>query len=373
VHIESLREMQACYDQYVKDSPLRTRRGVRVIDVGGSAGDDGYRPVFQDLGAGLLEYLTTDIQPGAGVTHVVRDPYELPFRTSSADLVVCGQVFEHCEYFWRLFAEMIRVLKEDGNLFLIAPSSGYIHRAPVDCYRFNPDAYRALARFSKCDLLNVWRSDHEPWHDLVGVFRKRENTRVNPFSWLRRIAGGSGPALPVSVAQAATSLAKANQAYFERRFAEALRMYSELRPVYAEDPVFLTNLCHAASEAGDFENCYWAGMRLVHGFYPGYATLERLGRAALKLGRYGNVLFEIVRLRESSKWALTAYGWEIAHHTHHRNDSEGRWSACRAAEAIISGFASRPYPEWTVDIIRTALARYGESRLLEQLEVQLRT
>jgi hypothetical protein len=45
----------------------------------------------------------------------------------------------------------------------------------VDCYRFYPDAFRALARYTKCHLLDVWLDERGQWRDLVGVFSKNES------------------------------------------------------------------------------------------------------------------------------------------------------------------------------------------------------
>jgi SAM-dependent methyltransferase len=96
----------------------------------------------------------------------------LPLADAAIDVVLSGQMLEHCELFWLTFGEMIRVLRPDGYLFLIAPSAGPIHRYPVDCYRFYPDAYAALAKFAGCHLVTCWLDERGPWRDLVGVFRR---------------------------------------------------------------------------------------------------------------------------------------------------------------------------------------------------------
>lgn len=64
--------------------------------------------------------------------------------------------------------------RHEGYLFLIAPSSGPIHAYPVDCYRFHPDGFRALAKHSGCRLIELWNGDRGPGNDLVGVFRHAE-------------------------------------------------------------------------------------------------------------------------------------------------------------------------------------------------------
>ncbi len=170
MHASSLENMQQCYQRYVRPSPLQTRDHVVVLDVGGADVNGGYREVFDDP---RYQYLTVDLTAGVGVDIVLEDPYRLPVADGSVDIVLSGQMLEHCEFFWLTFAEMLRVLKPDGFLFLIAPSAGPIHRYPVDCYRFYPDAYRALAKYANCRLLEVWRDERGPWCDLVGVFAKQ--------------------------------------------------------------------------------------------------------------------------------------------------------------------------------------------------------
>ncbi len=65
---------------------------------------------------------------------------------------------------------------------MIAPSRGSEHRYPVDCWRFYPDSYRALASYGKITLVEVstdWgpHSDESSseWGDTVGVFLKPEH------------------------------------------------------------------------------------------------------------------------------------------------------------------------------------------------------
>lgn len=60
---------------------------------------------------------------------------------------------------------------------------------PTDCWRFYPDGFRALAKYSESELLEVstdWLpsedTDSSQWGDTVGVFRK-----VVPHSNLLRV------------------------------------------------------------------------------------------------------------------------------------------------------------------------------------------
>lgn len=171
MHASSLENMRRCYQRYVQPIPLNSRDKVVVLDVGGADINGGYREVFANS---HFHYLTADLAASAGVDIVLEDPYRLPLADGSVDIVLSGQMLEHCELFWLTFSEMIRVLKPDGYLFLIAPSAGPIHRYPVDCYRFYPDAYRALAKYANCHLVEVWLDERGPWRDLVGVFAKHK-------------------------------------------------------------------------------------------------------------------------------------------------------------------------------------------------------
>ena len=127
--------------------------------------------------------------------------------TASVDLIVSGQVFEHMEYFWLTWREMARVVKPGGLIFLIAPSRGPEHRYPVDCWRYYPDGYRALARYGGFEVLDVhtdWQPHADPgsapWGDTVGVFRKlpvtfRRAAAMRLLSLLeRRLVAGVSPA-----------------------------------------------------------------------------------------------------------------------------------------------------------------------------------
>ncbi len=169
MHASSLENMIICYERYIARAPQFETDSVVVVDVGGADVNGGYRSVFA---APKFQYLTVDLAEGNGVDVVLEDPYRLPFADGSVDVVLSGQMLEHCEFFWLTFAEMMRVLKPSGYLILIAPSAGPIHRFPVDCYRFYPDAYRALAKYVNCRLIEVWLDERGPWRDLVGVFSK---------------------------------------------------------------------------------------------------------------------------------------------------------------------------------------------------------
>lgn len=171
MHPSSLENMQFCYEKYIKSRAWPDRHEISVYDIGGANVNGNYSDIFSE---NPFKYISVDIDPSANVDIVLEDPYKLPFDDNSLDIIISGQVFEHAEFFWLLFAECIRALKPDGMLILIAPSAGPIHRYPVDCYRFYPDSYKALAKYAGCELLFLKHDRRGPWNDLVGVFSKNQ-------------------------------------------------------------------------------------------------------------------------------------------------------------------------------------------------------
>ena len=181
MHASSLENMWRCYGSYVANGPLEDQAEIMVLDIGSADVNGSYREVFAKP---AYRYIGADMAPGPGVDIVLSDPYKLPLTDASVDIVISGQSFEHCEFFWLLFQEMVRVLRPEGLIFLIAPSAGAIHRYPVDCYRFYPDAYAALAKHAGCVLVESWLDERGPWRDLVGVFRRAHASPLKPGAFL---------------------------------------------------------------------------------------------------------------------------------------------------------------------------------------------
>lgn len=156
-------------------------QGAVVHDVGAQNVNGSLRDVLPPH----LGYVGIDFVAGNGVDIVLADPYKLPFADASLDVIVCSSCFEHSQFFWLIFLEMMRVLKPHGLLYLNVPSNGSIHRYPVDCWRFYPDSGRALEAWAArnntpTQLLESFTGDRSPdsyqsggaWHDFVAVFVK---------------------------------------------------------------------------------------------------------------------------------------------------------------------------------------------------------
>jgi len=188
MHSSSLENMQKCFERYVWGGWSRGRELIRVLDIGGADVYGSYADIFSET---RFEYVAADVEPGPGGDLVLEDPYRLRYDDGTVDIAISGQVFEHVEFFWETFREMCRVVTPEGLIFLIAPSAGPIHRYPVDCWRFYPDAYTALARYGGVELIDCRLDDRGPWNDLVGVFSRTSYARPETND-LRRAALESG-------------------------------------------------------------------------------------------------------------------------------------------------------------------------------------
>ena len=142
--------MQYFRDKYItalKDAQER----VKVLDVGSSDFNGSYRNLFSH---NKYEYKGLDAEPGPNVDLVPQHLYRWDeIRSDEFDVVISGQAFEHIEFFWETLHEMIRILRKDGMLCIIAPSKQKEHRYPVDCYRFFNDGMIALAKYFSLELL----------------------------------------------------------------------------------------------------------------------------------------------------------------------------------------------------------------------------
>ncbi|MBI1779550.1 MAG: class I SAM-dependent methyltransferase [Proteobacteria bacterium] len=179
MHLSSLEHVQDLVARH-----LDPARPLEVVDVGahdyhagsGQPMPGSYRSLFQQPN---WRYRGMDLAPGPNVDIVQQSAYRFPLRSRSVDLVISGQTFEHVEFFWLTWLEMVRVVRPGGLIFLLAPSRGPEHRYPVDCWRFYPDGLRALSKFGRLELVEVTTDWHQhadtasaAWGDTVGVFRK---------------------------------------------------------------------------------------------------------------------------------------------------------------------------------------------------------
>ena len=110
-----------------------------VLDIGGRL--QPYRPL---LGTRTKNYVAVDLHM-TPLVNVGAAAEALPFRDAQFDFVICTQVFEYLPDPRLAVAEIKRVLRRGGVLFLSAPSV-FLRDNDKECWRFLPEGLRQLLR-----------------------------------------------------------------------------------------------------------------------------------------------------------------------------------------------------------------------------------
>lgn len=116
--------------------------GQTVIDAG--AGECQYKPLF-----GHVHYLAVDLCVGDENWDFSRIDinaplHDVPLPDGAADVVLCTEVLEHVPNPHQVVAELGRLLKPGGSLYLTVPFSAREHQVPYDFFRYTQYGVRYL-------------------------------------------------------------------------------------------------------------------------------------------------------------------------------------------------------------------------------------
>ncbi len=158
-------------------SELRNKK-FKLIDVGSLSVNSNIKNSLEDN----MEYIGIDIVKGENVDVVLNNPYKFPFEDKSIDVVISISNFEHTEFFWLTYLEILRVLKDDGLFFLNAPSNSKYHRHETDNWRFYPDSIISLQKWGEYNNFEPQVLEHytniekgrDIWNDYVSVTVKNK-------------------------------------------------------------------------------------------------------------------------------------------------------------------------------------------------------
>lgn len=171
--------------QYFKDTYLNPNEELKILDIG-SFDKDGNYNYGLILNEKKWTYHGLDLREGNNIDIIVENPYNWKeVEDESYDLIITGQAFEHIEYFWLTLEEVKRVLKPGGLFFIIVPSTGPVHKNPYDCYRFNDDAMKAMAKYINFQVIEYgtnFDKISDPWYDSFLVARKPASTSVDELN-----------------------------------------------------------------------------------------------------------------------------------------------------------------------------------------------
>lgn len=147
-----------------------------VLDVGSYDVNGCYRPLFNHA---EFNYVGMDIEAGPNVDVILplseaynQNVWNNLFSGNKFDIVISGQCLEHVEYPWETMKCIASVMREGGVGFIIAPSNGGEHRYPIDCYRYFPDGFKALAKQAKLDVVDCGLNFGTMWNDCYMLIQK---------------------------------------------------------------------------------------------------------------------------------------------------------------------------------------------------------
>ena len=175
MHIGSYEKMQKFVDDY-----LSSKKVLSILEIGSYDVNGTFKPIFTKKD---WTYTGADLISGPNVDIVLKDEYNWnEILDNSYDVVISGSVLEHIEFPWLTICEIKRVLKINGLTCNIAPSNGFEHRYPKDCYRYYPDGFTALAKWAKLTPIQVYTdwNTHTSldgghvWKDTVMIATKYE-------------------------------------------------------------------------------------------------------------------------------------------------------------------------------------------------------
>lgn len=186
MHASSYKNMEKFVLKYLKEYKDQE---IKIIDIGSQDINGTYKPLFQNS---KWTYVGCDMVKGENVDIVIDNVYDWKdIKSGTFDVVISGQAFEHIEYFWVTILEIARILKNGGLSCIIAPSGGTEHRYPVDCWRYYPDGFKALARYAGLKTIDVYTQwnkelypDYDPvWKDSVLICIKPELTNCQKLKF----------------------------------------------------------------------------------------------------------------------------------------------------------------------------------------------
>jgi SAM-dependent methyltransferase len=146
--------------------------GYRVLDIAPQV-HEGATPHFQQA---TIE--TLDINPSAGATYTadICQNNSAIIPDNHFDIVICTEVLEHTLQPFNAVAELHRILKPGGKLYLSTPFNFRIHGPLPDCWRFTEHGLRALLVNYEIEELKGLESDERflmPIH-YTTIARKKE-------------------------------------------------------------------------------------------------------------------------------------------------------------------------------------------------------
>lgn len=127
--------------------------GARVLDAG--AGELRYAHLFRSHRYVAADLAVGDPRWDYGKLDCIADLTTLPFRDAAFDACVNIVTLEHVREPAAVVAELGRILRPGGRLFLCAPLEWEVHQSPHDYYRYTLHGLRYLLERAGFDQIEI--------------------------------------------------------------------------------------------------------------------------------------------------------------------------------------------------------------------------
>lgn len=117
---------------------VRSKQKIKVLDIG--CGNKPFEKIFAEKNT--CEFIGIDNNPNSKADFIQDITEPLPFKSYSFDLVILSEVLEHIPEPLKVINEIIRILKNDGILFMSTPLAFPIHGKPYDYFRYTEYFYK---------------------------------------------------------------------------------------------------------------------------------------------------------------------------------------------------------------------------------------
>lgn len=116
--------------------------GTKLLDAG--AGEGAYRKLFSHCEYRSIDMAVGEAQWDYSALDYVAPLDKMPIETGAFDAVLCTQVLEHLEKPRESVAEMFRVLRPGGVLYITVPMAQGEHQVPYDFFRYTSYGLKSI-------------------------------------------------------------------------------------------------------------------------------------------------------------------------------------------------------------------------------------
>ena len=154
--ISSRLRLEWFVDNYVKSNSFLNKKQLplTVLDIGSYNGNGLCQNIFT---SDMFEYTTADMENGPNIDVILEKPYSWDtIAENSFDIIFSGQPIMQMEFYWITFKEIVRILKPEGLLCIIAPPPTGDSSSHRQCtHRVDTDGLIALSKYGNLTILHA--------------------------------------------------------------------------------------------------------------------------------------------------------------------------------------------------------------------------